>query len=93
MGTLTWRKRDGALPAVTFYSDDVSQATDAIYKITVRSGSTVVKTVSGIAGESWTFDDELALNGGIYFKSPAFEIVAQKPGFADSTVITIDLTR
>lgn len=91
--TLTWRKRDGAVPAVMFYSDDVSQASASTYKVTVRSGTTVIKTVSGITGESWTFDDELALNGGVFYKSLAFDVVAQKPGFADSTVITINVSR
>lgn len=55
--TVTWRKRDGAVPAVMFYSDDIGQASSSTYKVTVKSGSTVVKTVSGISGESWAFDD------------------------------------
>lgn len=90
---LTWRKRDGALPAVLFYSDDVSQATDATYKVVVKSGSTVLKTVTGITAEEWSFTDETAYNGGQYFSALTFEISAQKSGFADSPAVVISITR
>lgn len=93
LATMTWRKRDGALPAVIFHGDDVSQVSDSTYKVTVKSGSTVIKTVYGIAGEAWTFADEQSLNGGIYFKNLLFEVVAQKPGFADSPGVLISVTR
>ncbi|WP_148236298.1 phage tail baseplate protein [Pseudomonas putida] len=90
---VTWRKRDGASPAVVFYGDDSGQETNASYQVVVRSGGTVVKTVSGIASESWTFADEMTLNGGAYFSSLAFEISAQKPGFADSVAARVSVTR
>lgn len=93
VATVTWRKRDGSLPAVMFYGDDESRVSDAAYQVVVKSGSTVVKTVSGITGESWSFTDEMALNGGAYYSSLAFEISAQKPGFTDSVAARVSVTR
>ena len=93
VATVTWRKRDGSLPAVVFNGDDVSQVSASTYQVVVKSGSTVVKTVSGISGESWVFADETALNSGTYYSSLAFEISAQKPGFADSAVTRVSVTR
>lgn len=93
VATVTWRKRGGSLPAVVFYGDDESQASDATYQVVVKSGSSVVKTVSGVTGESWAFADETALNGGGYFSSLTFEIRAQKSGFTDSAITTIAVTR
>lgn len=90
---VTWRKRDGSLPAVLFYGDDVGQATDATYKVVVKSGSKIVKTVSGITAESWVFSDETALNGVDYFGSLTFEVVAQKPGFPESRVSAVKIER
>jgi hypothetical protein len=91
--TVTWRKRDGAVPAVMFYSDDVSQSSASTYKVTVKSGASVVKTVSGIVGETWTFADEQSLNGGTYLKSLRFEVSAQNSGFADSMPVVVTVTR
>ena len=93
VATLTWRKRDGAAPSVMFYGDDVDQTGDATYQVVVRSGSSVVKTVSGITGSSWTFNDEMALNGGSHYQILTFEVTAQKPGFADSTSIAVQVSR
>lgn len=93
VATVTWRKRDGAVPAVVFNGDDESQATDVSYQVVVKSGSTVIKTVSGITGESWSFSDETTQNGGAYYSSLTFEISAQKPGFADSKSATISVSR
>lgn len=93
VATVTWRKRDGALPAVFYYGDDESQASNTTYQVVVKSGGTVVKTVSGITGESWSFADEMAVNGGSYYSSLTFEISAQKPGFADSSVTRVSVTR
>lgn len=93
VATVTWRKRDGSFPAVVYYGDDESQATDSTYQVVVRSGGTVIKTVSGIAVESWSFNDEMALNGGTYFSSLTFEVRAQKPGFTDSSAALIDVKR
>ncbi|MGR6496969.1 hypothetical protein IYR97_08180 [Pseudomonas fulva] len=93
VATVTWRKRDGSLPAVVYYGDDESQATDSTYEVVVRSGGTVIKTVSGIGVESWAFNDEMALNGGAYFSSLTFEVRAQKPGFTDSSAALIDVKR
>lgn len=93
VATVTWRKRDGAVPAVVFNGDDVSQVTDSTYQVAVKSGSSVVKTVTGITGESWSFADETALNGGAYYSSLTFEVVAQKPGFSDSRVSTVKIDR
>ncbi|KAF0251979.1 phage tail protein [Pseudomonas putida] len=93
VATVTWRVRDGAVPAVVFYGDDVDQAGDATYQVVVRSGGSVVKTVGGITGNTWRFDDELALNGGAYYSSLTFEISAQKPGFADSASIAVQVSR
>ncbi|MDM9589527.1 phage tail protein [Pseudomonas asiatica] len=93
VATVTWRKREGSLPAVVFYGDDVDQASDVTYQVVVRSGGTVIKTVSGITGNTWRFDDELALNGGAYYSSLTFEISAQKPGFADSASIAVQVSR
>lgn len=92
VATVTWRKRDGAVPAVVFNGDDESQATDVSYQVVVKSGSTI-KTVSGITGESWSFSDETTQNGGAYYSSLTFEISAQKPGFADSKSATISVSR
>ncbi|MBN4182706.1 hypothetical protein QCD83_25290 [Pseudomonas savastanoi pv. phaseolicola] len=93
VATLTWRKRDGAVPAVVFNGDDVSQVSDSTYQVVVKSGSSVVKTVTGITGESWSFADETTLNGGAYYSSLTFEVVAQKPGFSDSRVSTVKIDR
>ncbi|MCS4061714.1 phage tail protein [Pseudomonas putida] len=93
VATVTWRKRDGAVPAVVFNGDDESQASDATYQVVVRSESAVIKTVSGITGSSWTFDDEMALNGGNFYDSLDFEIVAHKLGVADSLAVTISVMR
>lgn len=93
VATVTWRKREGSLPAVVFYGDDVDHAGDATYQVVVRSGGSVVKTVSGITGSSWAFDDELALNSGTYYQNLTFEVIAQKPGFADSKSATISASR
>ena len=90
---LTWRKRDGSLPAVMFFGDDESQVSDAVYQVVVKSGGSVIKTVSGLTGESWSFADETVLNGGSYYSSLTFEIVAQKPGFADSHLVQIKVSR
>ena len=76
-----------------FCGDDESQTTDATYQVIVKSGGSVVKTVSGITGESWSFADEKTLNGGAYYSSLAFEISAQKPGFSDSVVARVSVTR
>lgn len=93
VATVSWRKREGSLPALVFYGDDDDQASDATYQVVVRSGGSVVKTVGGITGNTWRFDDELALNGGAYYSSLTFEIIAQKPGFADSKSATISVSR
>lgn len=93
VATLTWRKREGSVPAVVFYSDDADQAGDSTYQVVVRSGGTVIKTVGGITGSSWTFDDELTLGGGSYYQNLAFDVSAQKPGFADSASITVQVSR
>ncbi|HGY9638049.1 TPA: phage tail protein [Pseudomonas putida] len=95
VATVTWRKREGAVPAVMFYGDDVDQAsdTDTTYQVVVRSGGTVVKTVSGITGNSWVFNDELSLAGGAYYQNLTFEVSAQKPGFADSASIALQVSR
>lgn len=93
VATVTWRKRDGAVPAVVFNGDGVSQVSDSTYQVVVKSGSTVVKTVTGITGESWSFADETTLNGGTYYSSLTFEVVAQKPGFSDSRVSTVKIDR
>lgn len=93
VATVTWRSREGALPAVVFYSDDVDQASDSTYQVVVRSGGAVVTTVSGITDSSWTFDDEMALNGGVYYQALTFEISAQKPGYSDSGALVVSVTR
>lgn len=93
VATATWRKREGSLPAVVFYGDDVDQASDATYQVVVRAEGTVVKTVSGISGNSWTFDDEIALNGGVYYQALTFEISAQKPGYSVSPASVVSVTR
>ncbi len=92
VATVTWRKREGSLPAVMFYGDDVSQATDSTYTVTVRNGTTQVAQVSGLTAESWVFSGEQALNGGAYFKQLTFEIVAVKSG-GSSAPITVSVTR
>lgn len=93
VATVTWRKRDGAVPAVVFNGDDVSQVSDSTYQVVVKSGSSVVKTVTGITGESWSFADETTLNGGAYYSSLTFGVVAQKSGFSDSRVSTVKIDR
>lgn len=93
VATVTWKSREGTLPAVVFYSDDADQASDSTYQVVVRSGGAVVKTVSGIIGRSWTFDDEMALNGGVYYQNLTFEISAQKPGYSDSAASVVSVTR
>ena len=93
VATVTWRRRDGSVPAVVFQADDISQGSETTYKIIVRSGTSMVKTVEGIGSESWTFDDELALNGGVYFNTLIFQLVAQKSGFEDSQVVEVTVNR
>jgi len=93
VAAVTWRTREGISPAVVFYSDDIDQAGDSTYQVVVRSGGAVVKTMSGITGSSWTFADETSLNGGTYYKNLTFEVVAQKPGFSDSRVSVVQVTR
>lgn len=90
--TVTWRKRDGAVPAVVFGGDDVSYG-DALARIVVKSGGLVVKEVGGIAGEAWTFDDEPALNGGAWFNNLEFEVLSQKMGFSDAAPSLITVAR
>lgn len=93
VATVTWRKREGTMPTVVFYGDDVDQASDSTYQVVVRSGGAVVKTVSGITDSSWTFDDELALNGGLYYQNLTFEISAQKSGYSVSPASVVSVTR
>ncbi|WP_145128148.1 phage tail protein [Pseudomonas sp. URMO17WK12:I11] len=93
VATATWRNRDGGLPAVMFYGDDVGQVGDSTYQVVVKSGGKLVKTVSGLTGESWSFEDETVLNGGSYYSSLTFEISAQKPGYADSGFQSITVSR
>jgi hypothetical protein len=90
--TITWRRRDGGAPAVFFDGDDVSYGS-ALTRIVVKSGGTVVKNVAGITGETWTFSDEQALNGGSWFSGLTFEVSAQKVGFPDSSPAVIVTTR
>ena len=90
--TVTWRRRDGAAPAVVFDEDDVSYGS-ALTRIVVKSGGVVVKEVAGIDGESWVFDDEKALNDGTWFDDLGIAIYAQKSGIADSHPMQILLTR
>ncbi|WP_137163397.1 phage tail protein [Pseudomonas asiatica] len=92
VATVTWRKRDGAVPAVVFDGDDVSYGS-ALTRIVVKSGGVVVKEVAGIDGESWVFDDEQALNDGTWFDDLGIAIYAQKSGIADSHPMQILLTR
>lgn len=93
VATVTWRNRDGGLPAVMFYGDDVGQVVDSTYQVVVKSGGSVVKTVSGLTEESWSFEDETVLNGGSYYSSLTFEISAQKSGYADSGFQSITVRR
>ena len=81
--TITWRRRDGGAPAVVFHGDDVSYGS-SMTRIVVKSGGGVVKEVTGIDGESWVLDDELALNGGGYFGDLVFEVYSQSYGSSDS---------
>ncbi|WP_060613670.1 MULTISPECIES: hypothetical protein [Pseudomonas] len=90
--TVTWRKRDRGAPAVVFDADDVSYGS-ALTRIVVKSGSNVVKDVAGIAGETWTFLDEQALNGGSWYSNLTFEVSAQKAGFPDSAPAVLTSTR
>ena len=90
---VTWRKRNGSLPAVVFYDDDESHSSDVTCQVVVKSGGNVIKSVSGITGYSWTFTDETSLNSGDYFNALTFEISTQKPGVTDSTAITINVSR
>lgn len=89
---IIWRRRDGGVPAVVFEGDDSSYGT-SLTRIVVKSGGQVVKEVAGIEEDSWTFDDEQALNGGDWFEELAFEVYSQKPGFVDSQPVLIVLTR
>ncbi|AYN11774.1 phage tail protein [Pseudomonas putida] len=91
--TVTWRKRDGTVPAVVFNGDDESQVSDSTYKVVVKAGGSVVTTVTGITGDSWSFADETTLNGGAYYSSLAFEVSAQKPGYSDSAALVVSVTR
>lgn len=77
---MTWRKRNGSLPAVVFYDDDESHSSVATCQVVVKSGGNVIKPVSGITGYSSTFADETSLNSGAYFNALTFEISTQKPG-------------
>lgn len=90
--TVTWRRRDGAAPAVVFDEDDVSYGS-ALTRIVVKSGGVVVKDVAGITGESWTFEDEQELNGGPWLNSLEFEVLSQKLGFSDAAPSLITIAR
>lgn len=81
--TVTWRRRDGAAPAVVFDGDDMSYG-GASTRIVVKAGGVVVKDVAGISGESWAFDDEVEINGGGLFDVFDIEISAQIGGMPDS---------
>ncbi|WP_243055347.1 phage tail protein [Pseudomonas sp. BP01] len=90
--TVTWRRRDGAVPAVVFDGDDVSYGS-ALTRIVIKSGGVVVKEVAGLDGESWVFDDEQALNDGAWFSNLTFEVSTNKVGFPYSTTVVIVSTR
>lgn len=90
--TVTWRKRDGAVPAVVYEDDDVSYGA-AQTRVVVTSGGRVVKEVEGLEGESWTFDDEQMVAGGNWFGELGFEVHSQKAGFEDSLPMTIVTAR
>lgn len=89
---ITWRRRDGGVPAVVFEGDDSSYGT-SLTRIVVKSDGVVVKEVAGIVGEAWTFEDEQDLNGGVFFSNLTFEVSSQKPGFPDSIPAVISATR
>lgn len=78
--TVTWRRRDGRVPAVVFDGDDVSYG-DTLTRIVVKAGGVVVKDVAGISGESWIFEDEKDINGGEFFEHLDFELCSQGDAF------------
>ncbi len=90
--TVTWRMRDGAVPAVVFDGDDVSYG-GALTRIVVKSGGMVVKEVEGVDAESWAFEDEQALNSGTWFSSLIFEVYSRKAGLPDSAPTVVVATR
>lgn len=90
--TVTWRRRDGAAPAVVFDEDDVSYGS-ALTRIVVKSGGVVVKDVAGITGESWTFEDEQELNGGAWFSGLKFEVYSHVRALDSSAPVVMSVER
>lgn len=90
--TVTWRRRDGGVPAVVFDGDDVSYG-DAMTRIIVKSEGMVIKDVVGIVGEGWTFDDEADMNGGEFRDALNFEVYSEVAGFSTSIGTYISVNR
>lgn len=90
--TVTWRRRDGAVPAVVFDGDDVGYGA-ALTRIVVTSNGTVVEDVMELEGESWTFDAEQAKASGDWSGELDFKVYSQKVGFEDSLATTISINR
>lgn len=90
--TVTWRRRDGSIPAVVLNGDDVSYGSD-ITRIVVRSQGVVVREVEKFEGEAWLFDNEQFLNGGDYFSDLVFEVYSQRPELNDSVPVLISVLR
>lgn len=77
--TVTWRRRDGPVPAVVFEGDDVSYGS-SLTKIVAKSRGGVVTEIVGIGEQSCTFDDERVFNSGMLFDELDFEIYSQVEG-------------
>lgn len=90
--TVTWRRRDGAVPVVVFDGDDDSFGNVSV-RLVITADGNIVKEVAGIKDEVWAFQDEKDINGGVTFNNLTFDIFAQKPGFQDSMPIRCHATR
>ena len=90
--TVTWRKRDGAVPALVFEADEMSYGNDPV-RLIIRSGGMVIREVTELQIGSWTFDDEQALNGGAWFTDLEVHVYSQKKGYSDSLSAVISINR
>lgn len=104
--TITWKTRDGSGTKIVHYDDAISQSTDAVYSISVKTPEKYLHTEEDIDAETWTFSNEKETTGrwetneqnqlvfipGDYAPELTFEIVAKK-GSAVSEMISITVNR
>lgn len=104
--TITWKKRDGSSTKIASYDSLMSQQTESVYSISIKTPDGYLHHEENVTAESWTFSNEKELTGkwefnedGQYVFVPGdfapqltFEIVAKKNG-KTSGMISITVTR